>query len=124
MEFNYTLLQASSFSYNEDTLFRCPPDEVVEHLSKALDESESYCLRAIFGMPNMSETDLKIINAICIVSQEQKITPLTFMKMMQVDAPLIFVSGFKKIAEAWQYEGILPSEDIPSAEELNQQFEM
>jgi hypothetical protein len=124
MEFNYALMTASSFSYNEDKLYRIPPDEVVEHLSEILDESESFCLRAIFGMPDMSETDLKVINTICIVSQEHKVTPLNFMRVMHVDAPMRFVSGFTKIAEAWQYEGILPQEDIPSAEDLERQFEM
>jgi len=75
-------------------------------------------------MPEMSKADLEVINAICIVSQDMKLTPLTFMKMMEVNAPLIFTRGFKLIAEAWQHEGKLPKEDIPSVEELNQQFEM
>ena len=122
--FTYDIMNSSSFTYHSDLIGRIPPDEVVEHLATVLTDDERFCIKALFGMPEMSESDVKAINAICIVSQDMKLTPLVFMRMMEVNAPLLFTRGFKLIAEAWQHEGKLPKEDIPSVEELNQQFEM
>ena len=122
--FTYDIMNASSFTYHSDLIGRIPPDDVVEHLATVLTDDERFCIKALFGMPEMSKADLEVINAICMVSQDMKLTPLTFMKMMEVNAPLLFTRGFKLIAEAWQHEGKLPKEDIPSVEELNQQFEM
>jgi hypothetical protein len=124
MKFSYTLIRKSSFSYDEDHICRTPPDEVIEKLSDILNDSERFCLKALFGMPNMSETDTKLINAICVVSQDIKKTPVEFMFDMKVDYPLEFVKGFRNIAKAWIHKGLIPDPEVPSAEELTQQFEM
>ena len=124
MDFTYTLMEQSSFTFDEERKFRIPPDEVVESLASFLDYGERLALKNVFGMPDMSETDLKIVNAISIVAQDTKVTPLHFMSLMRVNCPLSFVRGFKRCAEAWRATGLLPEEDIPTAEELNQQLEM
>tara|TARA_R110002012_G_scaffold115266_1_gene262203 strand:- start:181 stop:732 length:552 start_codon:yes stop_codon:yes gene_type:complete len=124
MKFSYTLIRESSFTFDEDHIGRTPPDEVIEKLSDILDESERFCLKALFGMSEMSDTDLKVINAICVVSQDLKKTPVEFMFDMKVDYPHEFMKGFSDIARAWRHNGILPDPEVPSAEELTQQFEM
>ena len=124
MKFSYTLIRKSSFSYDENHIGRTPPDEVIEKLSDILNDSERFCLKALFGMPDMSETDTKLINAICVVSQDMKKTPVEFMFDMKVDYPLEFVEGFRNIAKAWIHNGLIPDPEVPSVEELTQQFEM
>ncbi len=124
MKFSYTLMHDSSFDYDEDHIVRIPPDEVIEKLSHILDNSEASSIKAVFGMPEMSETDLKVINAICFVSQDLKKTPVEFMMEMRVNYPWKFADGFTKVAIAWKHMGLIPDPEVPSADDLNQQFEM
>lgn len=117
-------MRKSSFDYDEDHICRTPPDQVIEKLSDILDDSEAFCIKAVFGMPEMSETDLKVINAICVVSQDIGKTPVEFMMAMKVNYPWKFADGFTKVAKAWKANGLIPDPEVPSADDLNQQFEM
>ena len=45
MEFNYTLMEQSSFTFDEERKFRIPPDEVVESLASYLDYGERLALK-------------------------------------------------------------------------------
>ena len=118
-DITYKIIDRSSFTYNEKTQFKCPPDFAVEGLSEMLCDDEVSALKEAMGNPEMGFVDVMMIHTFCIVAQKEQITPLTFLDQISVNVPPQYMRGFQRVGEAWQRMGIIPKQEVPTTEELD-----
>tara|TARA_R100000742_G_C4206270_1_gene33924 strand:- start:144 stop:533 length:390 start_codon:yes stop_codon:yes gene_type:complete len=116
----YKIIERSSFKYNKENEFKCPPDFAVEALSEMLCDDEVSALRETMDAREMGFVDVMMIHTFCIVAQKEQITPLQFTDKIGVQVPPQYFRGFQRVGDAWQAMGIIPKQDhVPTTEELD-----
>ena len=93
-DITYKIIDRSSFTYNEKTQYKCPPDFAVEGLSEMLCDDEVSALKEAMGNPEMGFVDVMMIHTFCIVAQKEQITPLTFLDQINVSIHELYVEYF------------------------------
>ena len=123
MNEHYLIFEASSFdSHLPIHLTGAPLDSEVNKLYDHLTMAEITKMREIFA-ENLDNADIKIIHAFTILAVATKTRMIPLLKELDIIAPLRWQSLLDEIS-FFLIEREESNLFTPSAEELNQQFEM
>jgi len=116
---DYSIFKASSF----DTHFHvretgAPLDSEVNAICQHLQTDEIHKMREIFA-ENLDNSDIKIIHAFMVLAVDQRMPMKQLLKSIDIIAPIRWVSLLDEVSRF-----LIELEETPSAEELNNQFEM
>ena len=116
---DYSIFEASSFdTHLPVSETGAPLDSEVNTLYETLSMSEIRKMREIFA-ENLDNSDIKCIHAFMILAVAQRTRMPKLLKEIDIIAPLRWVGLLDEISMF-----LIEREDTPSAEELEQQFEM
>ena len=116
---DYLIFRASSFDTHLPVCSTgAPLDSEVNAIYRHLQMEEITKMREIFA-ENLDNADIKIIHAFMVLAVAQKTPMKKLLKEIDIIAPIRWESLLDEISRF-----LIEREETPSAEELNNQFEM